>query len=165
MINKFDMMQDIERILVTEEDIHKRIREENAKRSIPPEKPVTEVVAALIWDGDRFLACQRPESKARGGLWEFVGGKVEPGETKRQALIRECREELGITVSVGEAFLELTHSYPDLTIQLTVFHASIAEGTPRLLEHQAMRWVTAKEAETMPFCPADREIIERLKRI
>ena len=121
------------------------------------------VVAALIWDKDRFLACQRPESKARGGLWEFVGGKVEPGESKPQALIRECREELGMTVSVGEPFLELTHSYPDLTIHLTVFHASIAEGTPRLLEHQAMRWVTAKEAETMPFCPADREIIERLK--
>ena len=123
------------------------------------------VVAALIWDKDRFLACQRPESKARGGLWEFVGGKVEPGETKRQALIRECREELDITVSVGEPFLELTHRYPDLTIQLTVFHASIAEGTPRLLEHQAMCWVTAKEAETMSFCPADQEIIERLKRI
>ena len=123
------------------------------------------VVAALIWDKDRFLACQRPESKARGGLWEFVGGKVEPGGSKPQALIRECREELDITVSVGEPFLELTHRYPDLTIQLTVFHASIAEGTPRLLEHQAMRWVTAKEAETMPFCPADREIIERLKRI
>ena len=124
-----------------------------------------EVVAALIWDKGRFLACQRPEQKARGGQWEFVGGKVEPGETKRQALIRECREELGITVSVGEAFLELTHSYPDLTIHLTVFHASIAEGTPRLLEHQAMCWVTAKEAETMSFCPADQEIIERLKRI
>ena len=124
-----------------------------------------EVVAALIWDKGRFLACQRPMEKARGGLWEFVGGKVEPGETKRQALIRECREELGITVSVGEAFLELTHSYPDLTIHLTVFHASIAEGTPWLLEHQAMCWVTAKEAETMSFCPADQEIIERLKRI
>ena len=124
-----------------------------------------EVVAALIWDKGRSLACQRPESKARGGLWEFVGGKVEPGETKRRALIRECREELGITVSVGEAFLELTHSYPDLTIHLTVFHASIAEGTPWLLEHQAMCWVTAKEAETMSFCPADQEIIERLKRI
>ena len=124
-----------------------------------------EVVAALIWDKGRFLACQRPESKARGGLWEFVGGKVEPGETKRQALIRECREELDVTIAAGEVFLELTHSYPDLTIHLTVFHASIVEGTPRLLEHQAMCWVTAKEAETMSFCPADQEIIERLKRI
>ena len=124
-----------------------------------------EVVAALIWDKGRFLACQRPESKARGGLWEFVGGKVEPGETKRQALIRECREELDVTIAAGEVFLELPHSYPDLTIHLTVFHASIAEGTPWLLEHQAMCWVTAKEAETMSFCPADQEIIERLKRI
>lgn len=121
-----------------------------------------EVVAALIWDKERFLACQRPESKARGGLWEFVGGKVEPGETKPQALIRECREELGITVSVGETFLELTHQYPDLTIRLTVFRASIVEGTPRLLEHQALRWVTAEEAKAMPFCPADEIIVRRL---
>ena len=124
-----------------------------------------EVVAALIWDKGRFLACQRPESKARGGLWEFVGGKVEPGETKPQALVRECREELGISIAVGEPFMELIHRYPDITIRLTVFHVSIAEGTPRLLEHQAMCWVTAKEAETMPFCPADQEIIERLKQI
>ena len=124
-----------------------------------------EVVAALIWDKDRFLACQRPENKARGGQWEFVGGKVEPGETKPQALIRECREELGITVSVREPFLELTHRYPDITIHLTVLHAAITEGTPRLLEHQALRWVTAEEAEKMPFCPADCEILERLRQV
>ena len=121
------------------------------------------VVAALIWDKDRFLACQRPESKARGGLWEFVGGKVEPGESKPQALIRECREELGVTVSVKEPFLELIHRYPDLTIHLTVFHASIAEGTPQLLEHQALRWVTPEEANVMPFCPADEVIVKRLR--
>ena len=65
------------------------------------EKRVTEVVVALIWAGDRFLICQRPAHKARGLLWEFVGGKVEPGETKEQALIRECREELAVTISVG----------------------------------------------------------------
>ena len=122
-----------------------------------------EVVAALIWEKDRFLACQRPENKARGGLWEFVGGKVEPGETRPQALIRECREELGVTVSVKEPFLELIHRYPDLTIHLTVFHASIAEGTPQLLEHQALRWVTPEEANVMPFCPADEVIIKRLR--
>ena len=62
---------------------------------------MTEVVAALIWNGNKFLACQRPANKARGLLWEFVGGKVEQGETKEAALIRECREELGITVAVG----------------------------------------------------------------
>ena len=138
--------------------------EEAFETSCPKAAPI-EVVAALIWDKGRFLACQRPEKKARGGLWEFVGGKVEPGESKPRALVRECREELGMTVSVGEPFLELIHRYPDLTIRLTVFHASVAEGTPRLLEHQAMRWVTPEEAEEMPFCPADQEIIERLKQI
>lgn len=121
-----------------------------------------EVVAALIWDKDRFLVCQRPQEKARGGLWEFVGGKVEAGETKPQALARECREELGMTVSVGEPFLELMHCYPDLTIHLTVLNADIAEGTPQLLEHQSMCWITAEEAVGMPFCPADQKIIERL---
>ncbi|MBQ2792777.1 MAG: (deoxy)nucleoside triphosphate pyrophosphohydrolase, partial [Oscillospiraceae bacterium] len=89
---------------------------------------MVDVVAALIWDGDRFLACQRPAHKARGLLWEFVGGKVEPGETKEEALIRECREELDITVSVGDVFMELTHPYPDLTVRLTLFHAAIQSG-------------------------------------
>ena len=89
-----------------------------------------EVVAALIWRGDRFLACQRPAHKARGLLWEFVGGKVEPGETKEEALVRECREELGVTVRVGEVFTELTHVYPDLTVHLTLFHAAIPEESP-----------------------------------
>ena len=91
----------------------------------------TEVVAALLWQGDRFLACQRPAHKARGLLWEFVGGKVEPGESKQEALIRECQEELGVTVSVGEVYLEVTHAYPDLTIHLTLFQASLLEGTPQ----------------------------------
>ena len=94
---------------------------------------MTQVVAALIWSGDKFMICQRPAHKARGLLWEFVGGKVEPGETKEAALIRECREELAVTVSVGDVFLEVTHTYPDLTIHLTLFHASIAEGSPQKL--------------------------------
>lgn len=63
---------------------------------------MTEVVAALIWKGNQFMICQRPAHKARGLLWEFVGGKVEPGETKEQALVRECREELAVTVQVVE---------------------------------------------------------------
>ena len=126
---------------------------------------MTEVVAALIRDGERFLICQRPEWKARGMLWEYVGGKVEPGESREEALVRECREELGITVSVTDTFLELTHRYPDVVIRLTVLHAAITEGTPRLLEHQALRWVTVEETEKMPFCPADRKIIERLRQI
>lgn len=124
---------------------------------------MTEVVAALIWQGERFLACQRPPHKARGLLWEFVGGKVEPGETREQALIRECREELDVTVRVGGIFMELVHEYPDLTVHLTLFHAGIAEGTPRLLEHQALRWLTVEEMDQYPFCPADQAILARLR--
>ena len=77
---------------------------------------MTEVVAALIWDQDKFMICQRPAHKARGLLWEFVGGKVEPGETKEQALIRECQEELAVTLNVGEVFMDVIHEYPDLTV-------------------------------------------------
>lgn len=125
---------------------------------------MTQVVAALIWDGDQFLCCQRPAHKARGLLWEFPGGKVEPGETREQALIRECREELDIEVTPGAVFLEVDHVYPDLTIHLTLFHASIARGEPRLLEHRALRWITAAEIPALEFCPADRVILEKLAR-
>ena len=124
---------------------------------------MTEVVAALIWDGDKFMACQRPANKARGLLWEFVGGKVEPGETKEEALIRECREELDVTVAVEDVFMEVTHEYPDLTVHLTLFHAKIVEGVPKKLEHNDIRWLTAEEIDRFPFCPADEEILERLK--
>lgn len=125
---------------------------------------MTEVVAALIWKGDTFMICQRPAHKARGLLWEFVGGKVEPGETKEQALVRECREELAVTLQVGEVFMELTHQYPDLTVHLTLFHASIQEGTPQMLEHNDIRWITVEEIDRYPFCPADEEILQKLKQ-
>lgn len=127
---------------------------------------MVEVVAALVHDANeprRFLICQRPAHKTRALLWEFVGGKVEPGETKPEALVRECREELGVTVSVGDVYMELTHVYPDLTIHLTLFHARITEGTPRLLEHNAMRWILPEEIEEYDFCPADEEILARLQ--
>ena len=124
---------------------------------------MTEVVAALIWEGDRFLACQRPAHKARGLLWEFVGGKVEPGETRAQALVRECREELGITVAVGERFLQVVHEYPDLTVRLTLFRAAIAEGVPQRLEHADLRWLTVEEMDAYPFCPADEGILQALR--
>ena len=123
---------------------------------------MTEVVAALIWDGEKFLACQRPAHKARGLKWEFVGGKVEPGETKQQALIRECREELAVTVSVGAVFMDVLHEYPDLTVHLTLFHAMIAEGVPQKLEHNDIRWITLAEIDQYEFCPADAVILKRL---
>ena len=129
------------------------------------EKKVTEVVAALIWDGDRFLICQRPAHKARGLLWEFVGGKVEPGESKEQALVRECREELAVTISVSKVFMEVDHDYPDLNVHLTLFNAAIIEGTPQMLEHNDIRWITPKEIPQYEFCPADKEILRRLRFI
>ena len=126
---------------------------------------MTEVVAALIWENNRFLACQRPAHKARGLLWEFVGGKVEPGETKEQALIRECQEELAVTVAVQDVFMEVDHVYPDLTVHLTLFNASIAEGIPQKIEHNDLRWITVEEIDQYPFCPADEEILRRLKEV
>ncbi len=124
---------------------------------------MVEVVAALIWEKDKFMICQRPAHKARGLLWEFVGGKVEPDETKEQALIRECREELAVEVSVGKTYMEVTHEYPDLTVHLTLFEARIAAGTPQKLEHNDIRWITTAEIPQYRFCPADETILRRLQ--
>lgn len=123
---------------------------------------MTEVVAGLIWDNDKFMICQRPAHKARGLLWEFVGGKVEPGETRQQALIRECREELAVLVAPGDVFMEVIHTYPDITVHLTLFNASITEGIPQMLEHNDIRWITPAEIPNYDFCPADEEILKRI---
>ena len=121
-----------------------------------------EVVAALIWDKDKFMICQRPANKARALLWEFVGGKVEPGETKEQALIRECMEELAVTLSVDDVFMDVVHEYPDITVHLTLFNATVAEGIPQKLEHNDIQWIRASEIYDYHFCPADKEILEKI---
>ncbi|MBR2371181.1 MAG: (deoxy)nucleoside triphosphate pyrophosphohydrolase [Clostridia bacterium] len=121
-----------------------------------------EVVAALIWQDGKFLICQRPSHKARGLLWEFVGGKVENGETKEQALIRECREELAVTVAVRNVFMDVVHEYPDLTIHLTLFNAEIVAGTLQMLEHNDIRWISPVEIADYEFCPADEEILKEI---
>ena len=123
---------------------------------------MVEVVAALIWQGDKFMICQRPAHKARGLLWEFVGGKVELGETKEQALIRECQEELAVTLSVGDVFMDVIHEYPDLMVHLTLFNAAIAEGEPQKLEHKDTQWIKPSEIPNYEFCPADEEILARI---
>ena len=125
-------------------------------------KRMVDVVAALIWEKDRFLICQRPASKARGLLWEFVGGKVEPGETMESALVRECREELGITVRVGSAFTHVIHDYPDILIRLTLYHCVIADGVPQLLEHNALAWIHPSQIGAYDFCPADTDILKKI---
>ena len=125
---------------------------------------MTEVVAALIWQEGRFMICQRPAHKARGLLWEFVGGKTEPGETLEQALIRECREELDITVSVGDIFTRVIHEYPDILIRLTLFHCTIAAGEPKLLEHNDLKWIFPDEMPRYDFCPADKDILALIRK-
>lgn len=122
-----------------------------------------EVVAALIWQNDKFMICQRPANKARALLWEFVGGKVEISETKEQALVRECQEELAITLSVESEFMDVIHEYPDIKVHLTLFHASIKEGEPKLMEHNDIRWITPDEIPQFEFCPADTEILKRIQ--
>ena len=123
---------------------------------------MTEVVAALIWKNNKFMICQRPAHKARGLLWEFVGGKVESGETKEQALIRECKEELNVLLSVGDVFMNIVHEYPDITVHLTLFNATIAAGEPQKLEHNDIQWITPREISSYDFCPADEEILARI---
>lgn len=126
---------------------------------------MTEVVAALIWDGNKFMICQRPAHKMRGLLWEFVGGKVEKGETKEQALIRECREELDIQLKVIDVFMDVVHEYPDLTVHLTLFNSEIADGEPKMLEHNDIKWITPAEIPDYDFCPADEEILKKIIQI
>lgn len=126
---------------------------------------MTEVVAALIWSKEKFLICQRPANKVRGLLWEFAGGKVEPGETKIQALVRECREELAVTLSVGEEFMDVMHAYPDMTVHLTLFNATIVAGKPQKLEHHDIRWITAVDIPQYEFCPADEAILKKLRGV
>ncbi|MBQ4061677.1 MAG: (deoxy)nucleoside triphosphate pyrophosphohydrolase [Christensenellaceae bacterium] len=123
---------------------------------------VTEVVAALIWKDGKFMICQRPKHKMRGLLWEFVGGKVERGETEKQALIRECKEELDVTVSVQDVFLDVVHEYPDLTVHLTLYNAVIKEGTPKKIEHNDIRFISPSEICLYDFCPADEQILKKI---
>ena len=124
---------------------------------------MTDVVAALIWDQGKFMICQRPAHKARGLLWEFVGGKTEPGESMEDALIRECREELDITVSVGDVFTQVIHEYPDILIRLTLFNCTIADGTPKLLEHHDLKWIAPSQIPQFDFCPADADILKLIQ--
>ena len=124
-----------------------------------------EVVAALIWNNDKFMICQRPAHKARALRWEFVGGKVEQGETKEQALIRECREELAVSLSVGDVFMDVIHKYPDITVHLTLFNATFAEGVPQKLEHNDIKWIAPAEISNYTFCPADEEILKKIVEV
>lgn len=125
---------------------------------------MVDVVAALIRDGERFLICKRPAHKARALMWEFPGGKVEAGESPRDALIRECMEELDITLDVGGMYMQVTHEYPDIQIRLSLYEAVIASGELRGKEHEALCWILPREIPDFEFCPADVDIIDRIRR-
>jgi 8-oxo-dGTP diphosphatase len=126
------------------------------------EKRIIDVVGAIIKDGDRYLVGQRAANKAQGGLWEFMGGKIEPGETPEQALARECREELALEIEDEHIIDSVVHEYPEKTIRLTLISCSPKSGSiPKALEHQQIRWVTRAEMDIMDFAPADRELIQK----
>ena len=128
-------------------------------------KMPVDVVAALVVEDGRFLICRRPVGKARAGLWEFAGGKVEPGETPQAALIRECQEELDVTLRVDDVYFEVVHAYPDITVRLTLFRATIASGTLTKKEHDELRWITPPEIRNFAFCPADEAILEKIVKV
>ena len=121
-----------------------------------------EVVAALMRRGEKFLICRRPMHKARGGQWEFPGGKVEIGETRQQAIIREISEELNLNLSAGEAVAETVHAYPDLTVHLSLMEAQILSGEMHQNEHSDIAWVTLRDVHQYDLCPADRQLVKQL---
>ncbi len=129
-----------------------------------PEKKALEVVAALIRREDRFLACQRPPDKANALLWEFPGGKIEKGESGAEALLRECREELGVQIRVIAPLMDVTHDYGERIVHLTLYESEIAAGEVQRLEHSDIRWITLEEIDQYDFCPADRAFCAELKR-
>ena len=125
-----------------------------------------EVVAALIHreiDGEeKFLICQRNAQKSNALLWEFVGGKVEEGESLAAALTRECAEELDIDIAPGELYSETEHEYPDVIVHLSLLQAEIVGGELHLKEHADMRWITAIEISQFQFCPADTKFLMQI---
>jgi 8-oxo-dGTP diphosphatase len=122
------------------------------------------VVAALISREGRILIQQRPEGSARAGLWEFPGGKTEPGESDEAALARECEEELGVTVEVGPRLWQGEHAYEDLTVSLALFGCRLSGGEPQPLCGQQLVWAQRPQLPDYPFVAADQPLLGPLAR-
>lgn len=126
---------------------------------------VIKVVGAIIKDGDKYLIGQRPAHKSQGGLWEFMGGKIEPGETPEEALKRECLEELALEIENERIIDSVVHEYSEKTIRLTLIECNPKNGSvPQALEHQEIRWVTVYQMGMLEFAPADQKLIYKLFR-
>jgi 8-oxo-dGTP diphosphatase len=125
------------------------------------------MVAALLSEKGRVLVQRRPPGRTRATLWEFPGGKLEPGEDAPTALVRECQEELGITVEVGAEVWSTSHRYEDAEateVQLRLLRCRLIEGTPAPLEKQELRWVAPADLPGMPFLAADIPVLSLLAR-
>ena len=121
-----------------------------------------EVVAAVIKQGDAILATQRGYGDFAGG-WEFPGGKIEPGETPEQALVREIHEELEATVAVDDFLITVEYDYPKFHLSMHCFACHVAEGQLKLLEHSAAKWLTAETLDSVDWLPADVPVIEAIR--
>lgn len=126
--------------------------------------PHRQIGAGVVWRDGRILISQRPADGLLGGLWEFPGGKVEPGETLKRCVAREIREELGIRVRVGEQLAEVDHAYSHFTITLHAFECRFVSGTPKKLGVADFRWVRPEELQEFPFPAANQPIIRELLR-
>lgn len=120
------------------------------------------VTAAIIREGNRILICQRGAGGSCAYLWEFPGGKIEPGESPEECLIRECREELGVDIAIRSQYDDVTYDYPERSIRLTFFNVEIISGSIDPRVHLEMRWINAHEFEGFNFCPADVGIARKL---
>ena len=120
------------------------------------------VVAAIIKNEDKILATKRGYGEFIN-MWEVPGGKIEPGETKKQALVREIKEELNIEISVDNFALDIEYQYPNFYLFMSCFMCSIKEGSIELLEHNDGKWITKEELNTLNWLPADIDAVNYLK--
>lgn len=126
------------------------------------DKPTIRVVAAVIRDGDRIYATQRGYGEYKDG-WEFPGGKIEPGETPEEALVREIREELAVTIEVGEKISTIEYDYPKFHLSMDCFWCRIVDGEIHLQEHEAAKWLTKEDLAAVDWLPADRRLIAEMR--